>query len=408
MKVFETNCPHCGTEVQAQDDWIGLEADCPSCCKKFVISPQQSKILKMFSFLDFRKKYFFGRSFIALSWVIALVILFFSIYTVIIKIFNRADVVRQMEREWANSSEKGKYIKDIQNLQKSFLDHYSKSVNALTKRQNVQKASVKPFDKSSKEKPLTPEGLTITNDLTHANCYFNEDLICSADIEESASALKPMKNKIKRLHELFYHQIIAKFNSQSNAFSVKRNTQGQSIRLAEDNYGYNLYSESQKKYDLIQQIKEEVQSKTSGQDIKKEPELEKLKRQLLFLEKYLFRYKGNTINLQGIRSNIDASAEFGKEDLWKEALYSALLKLNENWILDDVYNILDKKLQLYLERQLEFEEGIEEEWSRCITDCIYLAFKEILFALLISFLIVVFADYLKAHFEMAIKINEEK
>ena len=46
------------------------------------------KILKMFSFLDFRKKYFFGRSFIALSWVIALVILFFSIYIFSILLFS--------------------------------------------------------------------------------------------------------------------------------------------------------------------------------------------------------------------------------------------------------------------------------------------------------------------------------
>jgi hypothetical protein len=196
MKNFTTSCPHCKAEIQAQTDWIGLEAACPTCGKNFRISaPTRSKISKIMSFFDFRKKYFFGRSFVGISWVVALIFLFFSIYTIIMKIQQRADEVRIMENQWNNSSEKRKYIKDIQDLQKSLLDHYSKSVNALTKRQNVQKASVKPFDKSSKEKPLTPEGLTITNDLTHANCYFNEDLISSADIEESISSLKTMKGK---------------------------------------------------------------------------------------------------------------------------------------------------------------------------------------------------------------------
>ena len=409
MKNFTTSCPHCKAEIQAQADWIGLEAACPTCGKNFRISaPTRSKISKIMSFFDFRKKYFFGRSFVGISWVIALIFLFFSIYTIIMKIQQRTDEVRIMENQWNNSNEKRKYIKDIQDLQKSFLDHYSKSVNALTKRQNVQKASVKPFDKSSKEKPLTPEGLTITNDLTHANCYLNEDLISSADIEESISSLKTMKGKIEQLHEIFYHQIIAKFDSNSGTFSVKRKTQGKGLRLGEDDNGYNFYLETQDMYDHIKGIQRSLKDKTSDQEIKTAPELEKLKRQLLFLEKYLFRFKANNIELEGLTSNIEASADFGKNDLWKKELYSVLLRLNEGWNIDISYKLLDKELNLYLERQTENEEEFEEAWDRCRRDCIYLFFKEFLFALLISFMIVVFADYLKAHFEMAIKICEEK
>ncbi|MBQ8754340.1 MAG: hypothetical protein IJZ19_04870 [Lentisphaeria bacterium] len=409
MKNFTTSCPHCKAEIQAETDWIGLEAACPTCGKNFRISaPTRSKISKIMSFFDFRKKYFFGRSFVGISWVVALIFLLFSIFTIIMKIQQRANEVRTMENLWNNSNEKRKYIKDIQDLQKSLLDHYSKSVNALTKRQNVQKASVKPFDKSSKKKPLTPEGLTITNDLTHANCYFNEDLISSADIEESISSLKTMKGKIEQLHEIFYHQIIAKFDSNSGTFSVKRKTQGKGLRLGEDDNGYDFYPETPDMKEYITKLQEVLKKNTSDQKIKTAPELEKLKRQLLFLKKYLFRHKGNTINLQGIRSNIDASAEFGKENLWKKELYSVLLRLNEGWNIDISYKLLDKELKLYLERQTEKEEEFEEAWDGCRRDCIYLFFKEFLFALLISFMIVVFADYLKAHFEMAIKICEEK
>ena len=34
MKNFTTSCPHCKAEIQAQTDWIGLEAACPTCGKK--------------------------------------------------------------------------------------------------------------------------------------------------------------------------------------------------------------------------------------------------------------------------------------------------------------------------------------------------------------------------------------
>lgn len=409
MKNFTTSCPHCKAEIQAQTDWIGLEAACPTCGKNFRISaPTRSKISKIMSFFDFRKKYFFGRSFVGISWVVALIFLFFSIYTIIMKIQQRADEVRIMENQWNNSNEKAEFIRKLKELQDDFADHYSKSVNALTKRKNVNRVFNNPIDKSKKEKELTPEGLTMPSNLSHADCYFNQDLFSSADIEESISSLKTMKGKIDQLHEIFYHQIIAKFDSNSGTFSVKKKTQGKGLRLGEDDNGYNFYRETQNMYDHIKGIQRSLKDKTSDQEIKTAPELEKLKRQLLFLEKYLFRFKANNIELQGLTSNIEASADFGKNDPWKKELYTVLLRLNEGWNIDISYKLLDKGLKLYLERQTEKEEGFEEAWDRCRRDCIYLFFKEFLFALLISFMIVVFADYLKAHFEMAIKICEEK
>lgn len=37
MAEFITKCPHCNVELQAQDEWIGMEVECPQCNNKFNI-----------------------------------------------------------------------------------------------------------------------------------------------------------------------------------------------------------------------------------------------------------------------------------------------------------------------------------------------------------------------------------
>ena len=41
MAEFITKCPHCNAELQAQDEWIGMEVECPECQKTFII-PKKS------------------------------------------------------------------------------------------------------------------------------------------------------------------------------------------------------------------------------------------------------------------------------------------------------------------------------------------------------------------------------
>ena len=39
MAEFEAKCPHCGAELKMQDEWVGLEAECPNCKQHFTIAP---------------------------------------------------------------------------------------------------------------------------------------------------------------------------------------------------------------------------------------------------------------------------------------------------------------------------------------------------------------------------------
>ena len=39
MAEFITKCPHCSTELQVKDEWIGMEIECPQCKEKFCLQP---------------------------------------------------------------------------------------------------------------------------------------------------------------------------------------------------------------------------------------------------------------------------------------------------------------------------------------------------------------------------------
>ena len=39
MAEFITKCPHCNNDLQVQDEWIGMEIECPQCRQKFCLQP---------------------------------------------------------------------------------------------------------------------------------------------------------------------------------------------------------------------------------------------------------------------------------------------------------------------------------------------------------------------------------
>ena len=39
MANYDINCPHCGGELEVEDEWAGMEVTCPSCQNDFVVPP---------------------------------------------------------------------------------------------------------------------------------------------------------------------------------------------------------------------------------------------------------------------------------------------------------------------------------------------------------------------------------
>ena len=49
MAEFSIQCPHCGAELEVQDEWANMETSCPACCKTFIIParPEMRPELKL-------------------------------------------------------------------------------------------------------------------------------------------------------------------------------------------------------------------------------------------------------------------------------------------------------------------------------------------------------------------------
>ena len=43
MAEFITKCPHCQNDLQVEDEWDGMDVDCPICSKTFTVRKPSAK-----------------------------------------------------------------------------------------------------------------------------------------------------------------------------------------------------------------------------------------------------------------------------------------------------------------------------------------------------------------------------
>ena len=46
MAEFITKCPHCQNDLQVEDEWDGMDVDCPICSKTFTVRKPSAKRVK--------------------------------------------------------------------------------------------------------------------------------------------------------------------------------------------------------------------------------------------------------------------------------------------------------------------------------------------------------------------------
>ena len=42
--AFKTQCPHCGITLEVDDQWVGMECQCPQCQKTFIVPPKTEEV----------------------------------------------------------------------------------------------------------------------------------------------------------------------------------------------------------------------------------------------------------------------------------------------------------------------------------------------------------------------------
>lgn len=58
MAEFITKCPHCNNDLQVQDEWDGIEVECPICSKTFTVRKPSPKLVKNNSRTSSARKYY--------------------------------------------------------------------------------------------------------------------------------------------------------------------------------------------------------------------------------------------------------------------------------------------------------------------------------------------------------------
>lgn len=47
MAEFTAKCPHCSAELVAEEDWIGMEVECPTCSRSFILAKEPPRVPKL-------------------------------------------------------------------------------------------------------------------------------------------------------------------------------------------------------------------------------------------------------------------------------------------------------------------------------------------------------------------------
>ena len=58
MAEFITKCPHCQNDLQVEDEWDGMDVDCPICSKTFTVRNPSAKRVKNNSRTSSAYKYY--------------------------------------------------------------------------------------------------------------------------------------------------------------------------------------------------------------------------------------------------------------------------------------------------------------------------------------------------------------
>ena len=77
MAEFITKCPHCNSDLQAQEEWIGMTVECPVCKMKFVIE-RTATHHQPYNFLHKNKFWCIGGASVLMIIIIVTIICLFA------------------------------------------------------------------------------------------------------------------------------------------------------------------------------------------------------------------------------------------------------------------------------------------------------------------------------------------
>ena len=456
QETYNLNCPHCGNELSVESSMVGMQVSCPICNREFVVpaknnAPKKSSLKlhlpgvstqatapsqasaasetsgsKQQSFSNNNtsadnntpsngeyikysfKGYPWGRLYILLCWIAAIIWVLGGLGYAAILLYEPFKI-----RHERFETLKEKEIPALVEQQKAFQNNYLSTVNLISMGRN-EKAKIK----------LSP-------DLTLQPGTFNDTLLTPEDANESLETLQLYNVKIEKLskeltqHFAAQYKKIEKVLKRGKALNYGWNKKGnqQKSSALHMTFGQDVDFYMDKNGNVPKEIKELNKGLNSLEDetkkakeLKFKQELEKIRAGIEFVEKVL-NEKKHEISVGRDRStgtgDRKQTVHVGKEQYKKarEILENIIIRLNRLTSSEhkEYYRwkivIEAEGIETALNKHIETLEEIDKEFKDLLKKNSLYAFIIFMCVLWIAFLIMVFADFLRAHFDSAMALR---
>ena len=414
MEEISFTCPHCNVNLQAEKEFAGQVIECPNCSAQVIVpapeSPdelnepapepqvEEEKSADLPPPRKSGKQYIWGRFYICFSGILAVLMLIVTIGYLIWNGYRTAQIIK-LKNLYPNPEKAAKLVQE----QSKFLKKYDDTVNLLST----------PYDGVS----YFAQPLSV---LPGVSDLFNEQLDSPESVNSSIQTLAKYQANILEMKTIFEEFFQKEIATMEKKFPERKRSSGKSVRrtsVPQRTKGITSSQTTMASFYTPNTVREKKN------DIKKYREMLTLMRQdnsyrqlfahISSLERFLAFVNANllaenqTESFGGIKSNVSNPAvqrSQEKKSEQEEAVSRvkiyfifALNAFGEDWELETISRQLEKALNDYEAELIKKEMERKSLWT---TYCSVSAIQ-LLVILFFCFMIMVIADYLKAHFDMA-------
>lgn len=416
---FVSKCPHCRNDLTLRNEWIGKTVTCPVCQQPFSVKGPASAVqpsgdgkLSIFrKDYPWKRRYFWGFLYILCSRILALVAVLLFIGCIV---YDFSDLL-----------EKRKIRQD------NYLAEAAAVVAFQTTVSNSYLETARYLEKSNWNTGERVNGLNLPRRLLNPELNFNLNLATMSDVRESSEVNEKYKALVLELQHCFQDELnknlqTLETQARSNLWNRSSRPANGKSRLPQNRTDKiviqsggrkNFYLSEENVSRSIQQLNSGIQTAEKYfNDSRVSNDLRQLKAYLRFIEKYLISdYR--QIEIGGSRGmTIPDRQESSREpaDSKEEILLrflqahlpvccSAWIDGKPNWHVAKNLDLLQKKLN-QLEKSLSEEQTARSQemksfLSRTVASLIQAA--------LIALILLLVADFLTGHFDIAYNTKKE-
>lgn len=414
---FHFRCPNCNAKLEAEDEWEGQETTCPQCAHRVVItrspsSPpgdQDDKARRRFHWFGGGRKYIWGRLYIFFIWIIVGLVFCAGIVYILFLCIQHSSA-KEMRR-----AELWQTIPVLQEKQAEFSKHLQDTIDLLAEKKTLG---------SNRGTPQVT-GFQLPDSIRQKEIIFNDELDSVHAVETSLQAAgesiktikeiehcleKNLRDQLRSLRGLIEQQARSAHQAAPLEFSARRSA---AIR-ADFSRKVSFYLSEREKFNAIQTIRREV-SKVSNLYSDNRRLKGDLKRLLLFLDfiQDNLLSRNVTQQLKQLQGNFESQhpqdakprkvipGEKEYKNILQQLALLYLAWVNESdqgeWYIATEAKSLQNALQSHLNKIRQEERISSSELRNLLFNCL----KTLFYCIVLSFILLVIADILRAHFDCA-------